>query len=273
MSAPALKLCPNDTITLMLSEKCQARAFLQIRNDSDSAVVFKIKTTTPERYLVKPNHGVISKGEKVEVSIVIAKVRKRALLAEHKIHGSLKSNDKFLVQSRLLDETTKDKLVSVTPAEQANIIANLFTLADKPSINARKLLVSLVCTDNEYSTLACEKNYVQTPIKPMTSPPIPSTPEAMFGEIVSLRNKYDDLVTFTLNLTAERDVLSRELQVIKHQTVSHESPSHLPALIEDTQRSANHNNRAGAKNSMTYVEVLAVAFCALLLGMLFPKFM
>ncbi len=41
------------------------------------------------------------------------------------------------------------------------------------------------------------------------------TPEQMFAEITSLRRKYDELVTFSVNLTAERDILNNTLEQTK----------------------------------------------------------
>ncbi len=41
------------------------------------------------------------------------------------------------------------------------------------------------------------------------------TPEQMFVEISNLRRKYDELVTFSVNLTAERDILNNTLEQTK----------------------------------------------------------
>jgi len=41
------------------------------------------------------------------------------------------------------------------------------------------------------------------------------TPEQMFAEITNLRRKYDELVSFSVNLTAERDILNNTLEQTK----------------------------------------------------------
>jgi len=41
------------------------------------------------------------------------------------------------------------------------------------------------------------------------------SPEQMFHEIATLRRKYDELVSFSVNLTAERDVLNNALEQSK----------------------------------------------------------
>jgi len=47
------------------------------------------------------------------------------------------------------------------------------------------------------------------------SPPESMSPEQMFHEIATLRRKYDELVSFSVNLTAERDVLNNALEQSK----------------------------------------------------------
>lgn len=46
-------------------------AELSLRNPSDRRVCFKVKTTAPKRYCVRPNSGIIEPGEKVAVSVML----------------------------------------------------------------------------------------------------------------------------------------------------------------------------------------------------------
>lgn len=43
------------------------------------------------------------------------------------------------------------------------------------------------------------------------------SPEQMFAEVSSLRRKYDELVSFSVNLTAERDILNNTLEQTKRE--------------------------------------------------------
>ena len=43
------------------------------------------------------------------------------------------------------------------------------------------------------------------------------TPPQLFAEISSLRKKYDELVSFSVNLTAERDILNNTLEQTKRE--------------------------------------------------------
>jgi len=80
---------------------------------------------------------------------------------------------------------------------------------DKKDLRAKKLPVELLfpATDSTADNVRA----LHKPMEATTAGPMPETPEKMFAEIVTLRKKYDDLVAFTVNLTAERDDLSKKL--------------------------------------------------------------
>ena len=47
---------------------------MSLRNPSDRKVCFKIKTTAPKRYCVKPNSGVIDPKQEVQVAGKIGQI-------------------------------------------------------------------------------------------------------------------------------------------------------------------------------------------------------
>jgi len=88
---------------------------------------------------------------------------------------------------------------------------------------------------------------------------MPGTPEAMFAEIVTLRKKYDDLVAFTVNLTAERDSLSADLA--NSRSSSPESHSHPLEVKSNTP--GLYKKSDGAYSSAS---VLALCLISCLVG-------
>lgn len=66
---------------------------LRLRNPNSTAVAFKVKTTAPKHYCVRPNSGRIEAGQAVEVTV---------LLQAMKSQPEAKCKDKFLVQSTLI---------------------------------------------------------------------------------------------------------------------------------------------------------------------------
>jgi len=122
--------------------------------------------------------------------------------------------DKFLVQSLGIDAILADELESKTSLELADAITQLFVKKDKFKLQAKKLPVELLLDDPPRKDgSGVEKGHISVGKSPelTSSRLMPGTPEAMFAEIVALRKKYDDLVAFTVNLTAERDSISLDL--------------------------------------------------------------
>jgi hypothetical protein len=86
-------------------------AVMTLRNPSDRKVCFKIKTTAPKRYCVKPNSGVISAKETVQVAVS---------LQPFDYDPQEKNRHKFMVQAMYAPEGdfNSDSLWKDTPADQ-----------------------------------------------------------------------------------------------------------------------------------------------------------
>merc|ERR1712137_1476371 len=81
-----------------------ARVTLTLRHPgaTDEFLAFKVKTTQPRRYLVRPNQGLVAPNGTETVSILLVDKDKQTLLQSHARLGQSaldNSKDKFLVQS------------------------------------------------------------------------------------------------------------------------------------------------------------------------------
>ncbi|KAI9138235.1 PapD-like protein [Paraphysoderma sedebokerense] len=65
---------------------------LHLKNPSDDTLSFKVKTTSPKQYCVRPNSGIIGPGENVDVQILLQPMKEDP-------PADFKCKDKFLVQS------------------------------------------------------------------------------------------------------------------------------------------------------------------------------
>ncbi|XP_050798146.1 vesicle-associated membrane protein-associated protein A isoform X2 [Gopherus flavomarginatus] len=72
---------------------------LKLRNPSDRKVCFKVKTTAPRRYCVRPNSGIIDPGSTVTVSV---------MLQPFDYDPNEKSKHKFMVQTIFAPPSTSD---------------------------------------------------------------------------------------------------------------------------------------------------------------------
>ncbi|TFK40834.1 PapD-like protein [Crucibulum laeve] len=68
---------------------------LTITNNNSQPVAFKVKTTAPKLYCVRPNSGRVEPGETVEVSVMLQAMREEPPL-------NAKCRDKFLIQSTII---------------------------------------------------------------------------------------------------------------------------------------------------------------------------
>ncbi|KAK4047112.1 phosphatidylinositol-binding protein scs2 [Microbotryomycetes sp. JL221] len=74
---------------------------LSVTNSNQQPVAYKVKTTAPKQYCVRPNSGRIEPGETVEVQVLLQPMK------EEPAPGT-KCRDKFLVQSVIIDGSKQD---------------------------------------------------------------------------------------------------------------------------------------------------------------------
>lgn len=99
---------------------------LHIKNPNHEPVAFKVKTTAPRQYCVRPNSGRIEAGRSVEIQVLL-----QALKSEPP--ADFKCRDKFLVQSIMI---TADR--EATNVQQ---IWNHVEETEKSAIRERKIRV------------------------------------------------------------------------------------------------------------------------------------
>uniref|UniRef100_A0A4W5QMI4 Vesicle-associated membrane protein-associated protein A n=1 Tax=Hucho hucho TaxID=62062 RepID=A0A4W5QMI4_9TELE len=96
------KICPRRTAT---PPSCSSpftevvTTNLKLKNPSDRKVCFKVKTTAPRRYCVRPNSGMIESGATVTVSV---------MLQPFEYDPNEKSKHKFMVQTIFAPSTATD---------------------------------------------------------------------------------------------------------------------------------------------------------------------
>ncbi|PWN93182.1 VAMP-associated protein [Acaromyces ingoldii] len=97
---------------------------LQVSNPNNQPVAFKVKTTAPKQYCVRPNSGRIEPGEKVEVQVLLQPMKEEPPTAA-------KCRDKFLVQSTI-----------ITPERETTSLQDIWGLVekeDKSAIHEQKI--------------------------------------------------------------------------------------------------------------------------------------
>lgn len=222
-----LSVDPETELTFTLSAaEATPRCTMTLRHKepTGSPVAFKVKTTQPRRYLVRPNQGLIESGGTQQVQILLVEKDKTSLLQSYQRLGQTAldhSKDKFLVQSVTIDHSQ---------VEQMKDYDNLTSMwasvgsggggATTGDVANRKLHVRHVVEKLINPSLSDDKDGTHgdgdnrtggtsgLPVEKMSQ-------EQLATEMTNLRRKYDELVAFSVNLTAERDILSNTLEQTK----------------------------------------------------------
>lgn len=77
-----------------------------VRNPNNRPVAFKVKTTAPKQYCVRPNSGRIEPGQEVEVHVVLQAMKEEPPM-DHKCR------DKFLFQSTIISAEHESSSIQV----------------------------------------------------------------------------------------------------------------------------------------------------------------
>ncbi|XP_044603862.1 vesicle-associated membrane protein-associated protein B/C isoform X2 [Equus asinus] len=98
---------------------------LKLGNPTDRNVCFKVKTTAPRRYCVRPNSGIIEAGASINVSV---------MLQPFDYDPNEKSKHKFMVQSLFAPPDTSD-MEAVHDVEINKIISTTASKTETPMVS------------------------------------------------------------------------------------------------------------------------------------------
>lgn len=138
---------------------------LRIKNPNSTPVAFKVKTTAPKQYCVRPNSGRIEPGKAVEVTVLLQAMKQEPPL-------DAKCRDKFLVQS-----------VAVTADKEFTNIAAIWQHVDnaeKSTVQEKKIRVVFQPASTGASSLSTpQQNGVSNSAAP-EAPPAYNSPSNTF---------------------------------------------------------------------------------------------
>ncbi|GKZ00918.1 hypothetical protein MPSEU_001043300 [Mayamaea pseudoterrestris] len=224
-SAPTLEIDPASELEFVLSpNETTSTAILILRHAGGmGSMAFKVKTTQPRRYLVRPNQGLIAPGGSEEVQIMLVEKDKQALLQSFERLGQTALDhckDKFLVQSCGVSndfETEYNDACGKDAAMGYDKLSSMWATVTSETgavVANKKLHVRHVAQGG--SKTAGSSPALATPKEP--SKPIDEmNQEELKLELQNLRRKYDELVAFSVNLTAERDLINNALEQTKRE--------------------------------------------------------
>ncbi|QUC23334.1 uncharacterized protein UV8b_07575 [Ustilaginoidea virens] len=134
---------------------------LTIRNTSSTPVAFKVKTTAPKQYCVRPNAGRIEPGHSFDVAVLLQAMKQDPPL-------DAKCRDKFLVQC-----------APINSDQDFASIASVLESADKSQLTERKIRVNWLAASGEAAqSTSPPSGPLSTPSKASSVNGVAETPEA-----------------------------------------------------------------------------------------------
>jgi DNA-directed RNA polymerase I, II, and III subunit RPABC2 len=180
-----LTLEPNDSLHFVKTpQQNNPNRILKLTNTSSDIIAFKVKTTAPKSYLVRPSAGVLRQKETQDVQIILQPTG---------TDGGAANNHRFLVQA-------------VSVSNDNALSREDWSSYPKESIQECRLSVVLEERQNDNEP-ASNKVEEKPPRKPELGPG-----PADSGD---LKVKYDELVAYTLMLEKEKKKVEEELDKAK----------------------------------------------------------
>jgi len=107
----------DQTLHFNLERNAAPRVVMKMSNTSSSRVLFKVRTTQPLWYYVRPNQDILEAGQDVDLVFTLTEPESKRLLEQQK-EGKEDSVEKhrFMVQGVALEQSDFD-IISAMPAD------------------------------------------------------------------------------------------------------------------------------------------------------------
>jgi len=109
----SVQLQPSSNLGFQRPLTQTVKRTLSVSNSNSQPVAFKVKTTAPKQYCVRPNSGRIEPGETVDVQVLLQPMKEDPPIGA-------KCRDKFLVQSAI-----------ITPDRETATLAEFWSITEK----------------------------------------------------------------------------------------------------------------------------------------------
>jgi hypothetical protein len=218
---------------------CQSK--LKVKNVSNKRVMYKVKTTQPMWYFVRPNFDVLDAGEEVEVNVVLIDEEKSRYIALYR-QGKEESVSKhrFMVQYGAMAKASGDEVMKMKQDSKGDPkgMADLTPYWSKEGANdgvfdgqkeSAKFKVSytysqpitnsdvLPSSQGSVTSSVGSGGGKTTEIPRASSKKIPETPQEMEKELVKLREDYDRLIDAYYRINSEKEKLEQDREIKKDE--------------------------------------------------------
>ncbi|KPP64370.1 vesicle-associated membrane protein-associated protein A-like [Scleropages formosus] len=208
---------------------------LKLRNPSDKKVCFKVKTTAPRRYCVRPNSGIVEPGTSVTVSV---------MLQPFDYDPNEKSKHKFMVQTIVAPPNVSDLEAVWKDAKPEDLMdSKLRCIFELPS-------------DND------KMNDVASPVLNAAKADGSLVTKASCSSLDDTEVK--KLMEECKRLQCEASKLADENRTLKDRGLSMRSAPPMESFVSNTRVAAGRDHSSGSLPSL--LVVIAAIFIGFFLG-------
>ncbi|SBT80532.1 vesicle-associated membrane protein, putative [Plasmodium malariae] len=204
-----LRVSPEKNIEFPLVHFQAVTQVVKLENISDKKVAFKIKTTAPNNYLVRPSFGLIHVRETIDIQIILQPLSDKDNI----------TNDKFQVQClNVDDDTVVDKQFWVTVNKNEIQDHKLIVVLNDESTS--KLPHSYLPSNNiplsEMNNKNNNLNYVENNL---------NTDDTNIAEggLPGMQRKYHELLNYCVFVDKQKAALEKENESLKNQLKAYSS--------------------------------------------------
>jgi len=241
-----LEIEPPNELTFTGPFTSAVSSFMKLKNPSDKKVCFKIKTTAPKRYCVKPNSGVVD--PRNEVAIAVS-------LQPFEYDPAEKNKHKFTVQSMFAPDGDINQ-------------DTLWKEVDQNELMDSKLRCVFAMPPGEEKVGVAENGMgaAQVPA-PAPAQPAPAVkPDPGAGEMNSAVAEIKKLSEQLSQMRQENIVLKEETLRLKRIAAASEKPHDTPSYSSTTVTAV------GPSNEVLPTTHIYAALIILVLGVMLGKF-
>lgn len=201
-----LKITPERNIEFPNIYFQAVTQIVKLENLSDKKVAFKIKTTAPNNYLVRPSFGIINVSESVEIQIILQPLSDKDSIAA----------DKFQVQCLNIDDGVVVDKQFWTTVDKNNIQDHklIVVISEEPITKfPQASLHSNNISMNDINSKSSLMNYAESSGVPDEG----ALNEGMKGGLPGMQRKYHELLNYCVFVDKQKAALEKENESLKNQ--------------------------------------------------------
>uniref|UniRef100_A0A8R1HQU7 Major sperm protein n=1 Tax=Caenorhabditis japonica TaxID=281687 RepID=A0A8R1HQU7_CAEJA len=216
---------------------------MTLKNTSTSPVCFKVKTTAPKQYCVRPNSGLLKSGEEKQITVMLQPIEGAPSDA---------ARHKFMVQS------------CVAPHDDIHDLESIWKIIDPTELNYTKLMVTFVDRKNPASgdddklllLNGQEETFASAGVAQELGSSYNGSQDS--GTVASLRKSLKSSVDVREELQSKVYDLEHEIEVMR---------------VKNRQLQQSQTGGSGGilEGSFPSLQVFLIAVAALLIGLIFGR--